>query len=99
MITIVARFKVQSSKVKEAEAALREMVEYVRRSEPGTLAYVLHKSSSDPTQLLMYEQYKDQASVDSHSSSDNIRALFAALGPILDGPSSIEMYEEIVGKR
>lgn len=98
MLTIVAKMKIKAGREGEAEAALQNMIEYVRRDEPGTLRYALHRSVGDATHLLMYEQYADQAAVDTHGTSDRIQQLFATLGPLLDGQPSIEMYQEIAKK-
>jgi autoinducer 2-degrading protein len=98
MLTIVAKMKIKAGKEGQAEAALRDMIQYVRSAEPGTLRYALHRGIGDPTQLLMYEQYADQAAVDTHGTSDRIQGLFATLAPLLDGQPSIEMYQEIGGK-
>ena len=99
MLTIVAKMKIKAGREGGAEAALREMIDYVRGAEPGTLRYTLHRSVGDPTQLLMYEQYADQAAVDTHGTSDRIQRLFATLAPLLEGQPSIEMYEEVAGKK
>jgi len=99
MLTIVAKMKIKSGKQADAERALQDMITYVRETEPGTLRYVLHRSVGDPTQLMMYEQYADQSAVDTHGTSQRIQQLFATLGPLLDGQPSIEMYEEIAGKK
>ena len=95
MLTIVARMKIKPGREKDAEAALQDMIEYVGSAEPGTLRYALHRGVGDPTQLLMYEQYADQAAVDTHGTSERIQRLFATLAPLLDGQPSIEMYQEI----
>jgi len=99
MLTIVAKMKIQSGKQGDAERALTEMIEYVRASEPGTVRYTLHRAIGDPTTLLMYEQYADQAAVDTHGTSARIQQLFATLGPLLDGQPGIEMYTEVAGKK
>ena len=99
MLTVVAKLKVRAGKEGEAEKALREMIEYVGKSEPATKRYVLHRSSGDPTQMLMYEQYESQEAMNTHSGSAAIQKLFGVLGPILDGPASIETYEEVAGKK
>ena len=99
MLTIVAKMKIKAGKEGEAEAALTGMIEYVRSAEPGTVRYTLHRNVGDPTQLLMYEQYADQAAVDTHGTSDRIQNLFATLGPLLDGQPSIEMFREVAGKK
>jgi len=99
MLTIVARMKIKAGKERDAEAALRDMIAYVSRAEPGTLHYALHRGISHPAQFLMYEQYADQSAVDTHGTSERIQRLFGTLGPLLDGQPSIEMYQEIAGKK
>jgi quinol monooxygenase YgiN len=98
MLTIVAKMKIKPNNVQDAEAALQDMIAYVRSAEKGTLRYALHRGVGDPTQLLMYEQYADQAAADAHGTSERIQRLFATLAPLLDGQPSIEMYEEVAGK-
>ncbi len=98
MITVVARIKVRSGCEADAERALLDMIEYVRASEPGTLRYTLHRAIGNPTQLLMYEQYADQAALDAHGTSTRIQQLFGTLGPLLDGQPSIELFTAVGGK-
>ena len=95
MITVIAKMKIRAGQEQTAERALAEMAEYVRASEPGTLRYVLHRAIGDPTTLLMYEQYADQAALDTHGTSARIQQLFGTLGPLLDGQPSIEMFQEV----
>ena len=99
MLTVVAKMKIRAGKHAEAERALGDMIEYVRNAEPGTRRYTLHRGVGDPTQLLMYEQYADQAALDTHGTSERIQQLFTTLGRLLDGQPSIEMYEEVAGKK
>jgi len=91
---VVAKLKACSGKELEMENALREMISKVEQEE-GTLAYTLHRATNDPTVFLFYEKYKDKAAFEYHSSTPYFQELFAAIGPILDGQPSIEMYEEL----
>ena len=99
MLTIVAKMKIKTGKEGDAERALLDMVEYVKANEPGTVRYTLHRALGDPTQLLMFEQYASQEAVDTHGTSARIQQLFATLGPLLDGQPSIEMFNEVGGKK
>ena len=63
-ISLIAKLKVQPGKEAEFEAAAKEMIATVRTAEPGTLAYILHKNSKDPTEFIYYELYQDQAAFD-----------------------------------
>jgi quinol monooxygenase YgiN len=98
MITVIAKMHIQAGKEGDAERALSEMIDYVRANEPGTRRYVLHRAIGDPTTLLMYEQYADQAALDAHGTSARIQQLFGTLGPMLAGQPSIEMFAEVGGK-
>ncbi len=99
MLTIVAKMKIRAGQEAQAEAALTDMIGYVTANEPGTVRYALHRAIGDPTTLLMYEQYADQAAVDAHGTSTRIQQLFGTLGPRLDGQTGIEMYVEVSGKK
>ncbi len=96
---VVAKIKVRTGKEGEAEKAFRRHVDFVAGNEPGTLLYLLHRSRKDPTVFLFYEQYTDPVAFDRHGKSPAMQQLFATLSPILDGPPSIELYDEIAGKR
>ena len=99
MVTVIAKLKVKSGKEAEFERAAREMVAHVKAHEPGTLTYVLHRSSADPTVFAFYEVYADSAAFTAHSGSDRMRQFGRGLGGVLDGQPEITMYEELDGKR
>jgi quinol monooxygenase YgiN len=98
MLTVVAKLKVQPGKEADFERACRVMIEHVRSSEPTTVSYVLHRARKDPTTFLFYERYHDRAGLDTHAQSPQMATLFSTIGPMLDGPPTIETYEEIDGK-
>ena len=76
-ISLIAKLKVQPGKEAEFEAAAKEMIATVRTAEPGTLAYILHKNSKDPTEFIYYELYQDQAAFDAHGKTDHMTELSA----------------------
>jgi quinol monooxygenase YgiN len=99
MMTVIARLKVRPGKEAEFERAAREMVAHVKASEPGTVTYVLHRSTADPTVFAFYEVYADAAAFTAHSQSDRMRQFGRGLAGALEGQPEITMYEEIDGKR
>ena len=68
-------------------------------AEPGTVTYILHRSTADPTVFAFYEVYADGDAFTAHSSSDRMRQFGRGLAGVLDGQAEIAMYEEIDGKR
>jgi quinol monooxygenase YgiN len=95
---VVAKLKVKAGTEADAEKAFLRQIDYVRREEPDTLVYVLHRSRKDPTVFLFYERYASPEAFDRHGKSAALQELFAKLQPILDGPPSIEFYDEVAGK-
>ncbi len=61
-------YKVKAGHEAEAEGYLRHLQEESRK-EPGTVLYIVHRSTEDPRQFLIYEQYRSQADLESHRAS------------------------------
>ncbi len=68
MITLVVAYTFPSEKLAEAQGYLRQLVEPTR-AEPGCRTYEVHRSKDDPRSFLFYEQYDDEAAVDTHRAS------------------------------
>jgi len=99
MLTVIATLKVKPGQEETLVAGMQKMIAHVQANEPGTLAYVLHRSTADPTTFVVYEVYADQAAFATHGSSQPMQEFFALAGGILDGRPDIAMYEEIARKR
>ncbi|MBI1885103.1 MAG: antibiotic biosynthesis monooxygenase [Chloroflexi bacterium] len=98
MVTILARFKVQPGKEAEAEQALREMAGAVEANEPGALAYVFHRSRSDPAEVTVFEVYADDGAFSTHGTSAHMTKLRSAFGSVFDpGSVKIERLERFAG--
>ena len=97
-ISLIAKLKVQPGKEAEFEAAAKEMIATVRTAEPGTLAYILHKNSKDPTEFIYYELYQDQAAFDHHGKTDHMKAFGGAIGALLEGRPQIDIVTEVTKK-
>lgn len=99
MITIIATLKVKPGQEEALMAGMQKMIDHVQASEPGTITYVLNRSTADPTTFVVYEVYADQAAFAAHGSSQPMQEFFALAGGILDGRPDIAMYEEVARKR
>jgi quinol monooxygenase YgiN len=65
-------YKVKAGHEAEAEGYLRRLQEETRK-EPGTVLYIVHRSTEDPRQFLIYEQYRSQADFDSHLATEHFQ--------------------------
>ncbi|HET9341261.1 MAG TPA: putative quinol monooxygenase [Casimicrobiaceae bacterium] len=73
-LTVVARLRAAPGKGDALAALLIEQCGVVRASEPGCLAYRLHRANDDPDLFLFYEAYVDDAAFDAHRRSPHVAA-------------------------
>ena len=97
-ITVIAKLKLQPGKEAAFKEAFRPLLAHVRGAEPGTLIYILHRSTTDPTELLFYEVYADDAAFAAHGGSGPMRQFFGVVGGLVAGRPEITMWEEVEGK-
>jgi quinol monooxygenase YgiN len=94
-LVVVAKIKAKAGSEAQVEAAFKDMIKQVRANEPGTLAYVLHKSVQDPTTFVFFEQYQDQASFDAHGKTAHMREMGGKIGAHLDGRPEVYVLQEL----
>ena len=97
-ITVIAKLKVQPGKEAEFEEAGKQMISTVKTAEPGTLTYILHKNTKDPTEFVYYEVYQDQAAFESHGKTDHMKAFGGKIGALLAGRPEIAILTEVAKK-
>jgi quinol monooxygenase YgiN len=68
MISFTVRMTFRSEDRDEIHRILRELTR-LSRQEEGCVSYVPHIIESNPDTILIYEQYKDEAAVESHRAS------------------------------
>jgi quinol monooxygenase YgiN len=99
MMTVIAKLKVKAGNESKFREAADKMIAYVKASEAGTRTYILHRSTSEPTEFVFYEVYTDQGAFAAHGGSEAMQQFFGAVGGLLDGRPEIGMYEELGGKK
>jgi quinol monooxygenase YgiN len=91
---ITARLKAKEGKERKMEKLLTDMTQKVA-TEPGALAYTIHRSTVDPTVFMIYEKYTDKEAFAFHKDSAHFAALSGSLGELLDGAPDLQIWEEI----
>ena len=79
-IRINCMLKVDAANVTKALGLAKELVEASRKDD-GNIDYDIYQSQTDKTQLMIFETWKDQPSLDAHSAS----AHFTRLVPEIQG--------------
>ncbi|HEY8313195.1 MAG TPA: putative quinol monooxygenase [Candidatus Baltobacteraceae bacterium] len=73
MIVLAVSYVIQRGHEESAIEHFRALSELSRR-EPGNRAFFVHRSTDEPRQFFLYEQYLDQASLDEHRASPHFNA-------------------------
>ena len=84
MYVVVARYTVREGKQDEVLSILKHVVP-LSRAEPGNRAYIVNQSTEDPRQILLYEQYVDEAAFQFHVGRQEFAELvIGQIWPLLD---------------
>jgi quinol monooxygenase YgiN len=75
VITQTAAFRFDPAREAEAVAALTELAKAVEANEPGVLAYIPHRVAADPSQVVFFEVYADEAAMQSHGQQPHLAKL------------------------
>jgi len=96
VITQTAAFRIDGAREAEAIAALTELANAVEANEPGVLAYIPHKVAADPTLVVFFEVYADEAAIASHGQQPHLAKLREHFGAGLFKPFAEGKFVEIV---
>ena len=99
MVTIIARMKIREGKEEEALAKVTAMAEAVQANEPGALAYIVHRNQEDPSEIIFFELYADDAAFESHGQTAHMGTMRENFVEIFDPASvKIERLDRIAGE-
>ncbi|MGI9254884.1 MAG: putative quinol monooxygenase [Thermomicrobiales bacterium] len=84
MIVVVAEYVIGEGNVEKVLELLNVWAP-LARAEEGNRAFIVNQSTEDPRQLLLYEQYVDQAAFDFHSNRPEFKTIVLdQIAPLLD---------------
>src|SRR5450759_3017756 len=87
---IVAKLTVKAEKVKAFTDAAKEIIEKSNK-EAGCKSYQLYQDPYDNTKFVFVEEYKNQAAVDAHFSSDYFKAFGPKISDLVAEPAKIKI--------
>lgn len=94
MIGVTARLPVQPGKEAEFEAVFSALAKQVNAQESGCHLYELFRTPGQPDYIVL-ERYADRAALDAHGKTDYFLAAQPALGALLAGKPTIEVFESV----
>ena len=88
--------KVDPAKLDEAKTLISELIANVKENEPDVLAYMAHYT--DENDIVFFEIFKDQATMDAHGKQPYMAKLGEAFGSqVFQQPMSIQKLNAIAG--
>ena len=93
-VRVLAFFKAKPGMGKELEKVLLTLVP-LTRSEPGNIAYVLHRSTENPDELMFDEMFASYSAFTEHGQKPYIKSLGSRIEQLIAVPVRVEAYSEI----
>jgi quinol monooxygenase YgiN len=93
-VRVLAFFNAKPGRGKELEKELQGLVA-LTRAEPGNIAYVLHRSTKNPDELVFDEIFASYAAFEEHNQQPYIKGLRSKIEHLLDAPVSVKIYSEV----
>jgi quinol monooxygenase YgiN len=93
-VRVLAFFRARPGKGKELEKIQQALVAPTR-NEPGNIAYVLHRSTKNPDELVFDEMFVSVKAFEEHSQKPYIQSLASKISNLVDGPVRVETYSEV----
>ncbi len=97
LITQIVKFKIKEGQEEAAEEVLRTMTAAVEKEEPGVLAYIAHRSKKDPSTVVFFEVYKDQAAVAAHGTTAHMGVMRQKFATTFVPPLDLEPLDRVGG--
>ncbi len=94
MIVVAAMLKAVNGKGDELEREFQKLVPKVL-SDPGTIAYAVHRSVDNSSNFFVYEKYESSEVLKQHTSTPHFQEFSRAIASMLDGRPEVGLYREI----
>lgn len=99
-VTVLIVYQALPGRADGGVAALARLVDTVVAEEPACLGISIHQDVSDPTRILLHEEWIDKASyVGPHMKTPHIRAFIDAAPELFAGPPDISFWDRRAGAK
>ena len=94
-IIMTARYQVHPQAVDRCKQAIKNLVEYVKENEKGTLYYIANQEKLNPYAFLHTMIFKDELALTMHRSSEAAEKFVNVIYPAAIDPLEFKEYNEI----
>jgi len=94
MFSIIAKLTARQGKEKQLVEAIKGLTK-TTREEAGCVSYIPHIAANNPAEIVIFEQYVDEAALDFHAQSPHFKAVFETrFDELLSKPLEITVLNE-----
>lgn len=94
-LIVLARFKIQLGKEKEALSELTKLLEATRKEE-GCIQYDLHVLQNSPQEFMFYEVWTGLEALEKHRNTKHILDFRACRDEFLAEAPNVTLWDEII---
>ncbi len=95
MIGIMAEFDIKSDCIDKFLEEVKPLVK-ASNEEAGCIKYELHKALGSDNIFVMVEEWKDQAAIDFHNSSEHFTTIVPRLGALSAKETKVTLMERVL---
>ena len=93
-VSVIARAKVRPGMEDDLKQAIEEAVGPTR-SEEGCINYDLHQGAEDPSEFLLYENWRSKADLDAHLERPHVATLLGKLPELSENGVEITLFQMV----
>ena len=94
-IILTARYQVRPHNIDQCKQAIKNLVEYVKENEKGTLYYIANQEILNPYAFLHMMIFQDDVALTMHRSSEAAERFVNIVYPSIIDPIEFKEYKEI----
>ncbi len=94
-IIMTARYQVRPQTVDRCKQAIKNLVDYVKENEKGTLYYIANQEILNPYAFLHTMIFQDEVALTMHRSSEAAERFVSVIYPAAIDPLEFKEYNEI----
>ena len=90
---ILVRFRTKLGQQRAFAEVVRSAVSATRQ-EPGNRQYEFYRDQDDPLNFMLYEEYADEAALQTHRARPEMAITIAAIKPLLENPPDMTVWTQ-----
>jgi quinol monooxygenase YgiN len=95
LITLVVAMQCKPGKEAQLTKKMAEYAKYVRAHDKGCLMYMPHIDTERPSTVILIEKWVDQAALDAHSKSPQMKEAMALFDECTEGKPQMHSLKEL----